>query len=330
MKIGELTRDAVLEALAECDRLGTAEFLKTYGFKPAVKYVLVHEGKEYDSKAIAGVAHWYCQGRALTSDEFSGGKAAAAGWLLKLGFDVRTPKRNPDWVWDELVLACALLAENGWAQLDAGDKQVVELSRLLQKLPFHDKATRGDTFRNANGVARKIVDIRTCHPDNIGRLTRTNGNRLDYEVLAAFLAAPARMAAAAARIKAGLRSGELLKLPKAPLEELEEYSAPEGRILARRHLYRERNQSLRERKLAEVLGERGHLGCAVCDFDFEAKYGAHGAGYIECHHVVPLHVAGEGETRLSDLALVCANCHRMVHRTNPWLTIDELRALLAR
>ncbi|MET9496757.1 HNH endonuclease [Streptomyces sp. NPDC006552] len=32
--------------------------------------------------------------------------------------------------------------------------------------------------------------------------------------------------------------------------------------------------------------------------------------YIECHHVVPLHEAGEGRTKLSDLALTCANCHR--------------------
>ncbi|MFI1381216.1 HNH endonuclease [Embleya sp. NPDC020886] len=309
---------------------GTEEFLETYGFRPARKYVLVHDGKEYDSKAIAGVAHRYCHGRVLKSDEFSAGKAAAAGWLLKLGFEVRTPKRNPDWVWDELVLACALLASNGWAQIEASDKRVVELSRLLQKLPFHPESTRGETFRNANGVARKIVDIRTCHPDNFGKLARTNGNKLDYEVLNAFLSAPANMAAAAQRIRSGLRSGEFLRLPKAPLEELEEYSAPEGRILARRHLYPERNHSLRERKLAEVLSEQGHLGCAVCDFDFEAKYGAHGAGYIECHHVVPLHVAGEGETTLSDLALIYANCHRMVHRSNPWLTIDQLRALLAR
>lgn len=329
MKIGDLTRDAVLRTLVECDRLGAEVFLTTYGFRPATKYVLVHEGKEYDSKAIAGVAHFYCQGRALRSDEFSGGKAAAAGWLLELGFEVRTPKRNPDWAWDELVLACALLASNDWAQLDASDTRVVELSHLLQKLPFHPAATRADTFRNANGVARKMVDIRTRHPKNVGKLAPTNGGRLDLEVLHAFLSAPANMTAAAQRIRSGLHSGELLKLPGAPLEELEEYSAPEGRILARRHLYRERNPGLRERKLAEVLDEQGRLACAACDFDFEAKYGSHGAGYIECHHVVPLHVAGEGKTRLSDLALICANCHRMVHRTNPWLTIDQLRALLA-
>ncbi|WP_405140686.1 HNH endonuclease [Sphaerisporangium sp. NBC_01403] len=51
--------------------------------------------------------------------------------------------------------------------------------------------------------------------------------------------------------------------------------------------------------------------------DFERPYGDCGAGYIECHHVIPLHQAGEGLTKLADLALICANCHRMIHRRTP-------------
>jgi 5-methylcytosine-specific restriction protein A len=31
------------------------------------------------------------------------------------------------------------------------------------------------------------------------------------------------------------------------------------------------------------------------------------------------------KTRLSDLHLLCANCHRMVHAKRPWLTLDELK-----
>jgi putative restriction endonuclease len=30
-------------------------------------------------------------------------------------------------------------------------------------------------------------------------------------------------------------------------------------------------------------------------------------------------------TRLEDLALLCANCHRMIHRASPWLSVEELR-----
>ncbi|MFJ5535457.1 hypothetical protein [Streptomyces sp. NPDC093261] len=45
-------------------------------------------GGEYDSKAIAGVAHKWDQGRALAPGEFSGGKDHAVAWLKRLGFQV--------------------------------------------------------------------------------------------------------------------------------------------------------------------------------------------------------------------------------------------------
>ena len=52
-------RQSVLQAMEEFDRLGREEFLRKYGFGPAREYVLVHEGKQYDSKAIVGAAHGY-------------------------------------------------------------------------------------------------------------------------------------------------------------------------------------------------------------------------------------------------------------------------------
>ncbi len=49
-------------------------------------------------------------------------------------------------------------------------------------------------------------------------------------------------------------------------------------------------------------------------------------GFIECHHTKPVATLVEGEkTHLDDLVLVCANCHRMVHRGKPWLSIGELK-----
>ncbi|WP_436850737.1 HNH endonuclease [Streptomyces avermitilis] len=67
------------------------------------------------------------------------------------------------------------------------------------------------------------------------------------------------------------------------------------------------------------------MACEACGFDFEEVYGDRGAGYVECHHVGPLHEAGEGRTKLSDLALICANCHLMIHRRAPWPTPEALR-----
>jgi 5-methylcytosine-specific restriction protein A len=69
----------------------------------------------------------------------------------------------------------------------------------------------------------------------------------------------------------------------------------------------------------------------VCRFDFLEFYGQLGRGFAECHHIVPLaEAAFSRTTRLSDLAIVCANCHRMLHRGRPMLTVDALRTLIAR
>ncbi|MET7850510.1 HNH endonuclease [Streptomyces avermitilis] len=58
-----------------------------------------------------------------------------------------------------------------------------------------------------------------------------------------------------------------------------------------------------------------------------------GDGYIEVHHRLPFHISGVTETRIADLALLCANCHRMCHRSfrgESWRTPDALRALIRR
>lgn len=66
----------------------------------------------------------------------------------------------------------------------------------------------------------------------------------------------------------------------------------------------------------------------MCAFDFEQAYGDRGADYIEAHHKIPLsELTGETRTRPSDLAMLCANCHRMIHAKRPWLTINELKEL---
>ncbi|MGV9316000.1 HNH endonuclease [Streptomyces sp. NPDC003691] len=324
MQRGAFTRESVLKVLVEHDELGREAFLEKYGFGEARSYVLVHEGREYDSKAVAGVAHKWSEGRALEPDEFSGGKDHAAAWLKRVGFQVKAIK-NPDWARDEIILACRLVMENGWKGLDAADDRVVELSALLQLLPIHAEADRNEKFRNSNGVARKTFDIATRHPEYRGK--PTNGGTLDVEVLLDFLARPEEMTEAARLIWQGVAAGELQSFAPTEDEELgDDYSAPEGRLLMRRHRARERSKSLRKKKITSVLRRGGRLACEACGFDFEKVYGDRGAGYIECHHVLPLHAAGESRTKLSDLALICANCHRMIHRRAPWPTPGELRA----
>ncbi|MFJ4436298.1 HNH endonuclease [Streptomyces sp. NPDC088923] len=326
MQKGAITRESVLKVLTEHDELGREAFLAKYGFGSARSYVLVHEGQEYDSKAVAGVAHKWNQGRVLTPGEFSGGKDHAAAWLMRVGFQVKAIK-NPDWARDEIILACHLVRENGWKGMDAEDSRVVELSDLLQLLPIHAEADRNEKFRNPNGVARKTSDIATRHPEYQGKPTK--GGALDVAVLHDFLARPQEMTGVARLIRQGIATGTLQSFVPTEDEEFgDDFSALEGRLLMRRHTARERNKSLRKKKIASVLQRGGRLACEACGFDFEKIYGDRGAGYIECHHVLPLHVAGEGHTKLSDLALICANCHRMIHRRAPWPTPGELRVLV--
>lgn len=232
MRRGAITRESVVKALAEHDELGREAFLQGYGFGEARSYVLLYEGREYDSKAIAGVAHKWDQGRALAADEFSGGRDHAVAWLKRLGFQVKAVK-NPDWARDEIILACHLVMTNGWKGLDVQDSRVIELSALLQLLPIHAEADRNEKFRNPNGVARKTFDIATRHPDYRGK--PTNGGALDVEVLNEFLARPDQMTEAAHLIRQGIATGEFQDLALADDEELDDdFSAPEGRLLLRR------------------------------------------------------------------------------------------------
>jgi 5-methylcytosine-specific restriction protein A len=50
---------------------------------------------------------------------------------------------------------------------------------------------------------------------------------------------------------------------------------------------------------------------------------------IECHDTKPLHsLKLSHKTELSDLALLCPNCHRMIHAVKQWLTIEELQDIV--
>ena len=90
MGLRDITRAAVLTAIDEYDRLGQDEFLAKYGFDRARSYLLIHNGRAYDSKAIVGVAHGFLDGEAaLAARDFSGGEATVGRLLRGLGFTVQ-------------------------------------------------------------------------------------------------------------------------------------------------------------------------------------------------------------------------------------------------
>jgi 5-methylcytosine-specific restriction protein A len=320
--LAELTDPAaVLRAMAEADELGRDAFLERYGFARSREYFLEHGGRLYDSKAIAGAAygHQHPAEGPLAAEEFSGGEQTVQRKLEALGFNVVRSRsgRNPDWVVDELILALDLYLRAGL--LDDTDARVIELSEQLNRLTFHALRPDAARFRNPNGVALKLANFASLDPAYGGRGMQ-RGGRLDRLVWDRYSGDRDLLSDLASELRdASTREDRLVSVPVEG-----EAEAIEGRLRYRQHFVRERDPGIAKRKREHVLRAGQRLRCEACRFDFEDCYGDLGSGFIECHHVVPLSASGVRTTRLEDLALVCSNCHRMIHRRQPWLTIAQL------
>lgn len=106
-------------------------------------------------------------------------------------------------------------------------------------------------------------------------------------------------------------------------------SAFEGKSHLVTHLYRERNLKIVADKKRIFLENTGSLRCEACGFDFHEVYGINGQGFCEVHHRQPLHQSeGVVKTELEDLAIVCSNCHRIIHRIDPMHSIQELKEII--
>lgn len=184
-------------------------------------------------------------------------------------------------------------------------------------------------FRNPNGVYMKLMNFRRFDPvfSSQGKVGLQRGGKSEEEVWNHYGSRRRELKDTAAAIRALVESGEALAT--SPGDEQEGDEAEEGNLLSRVHKYRERNRKLVQKKKAKVLKEKGALACEVCKFDFQATYGERGSGFIEAYHTRPLHTLKAGATtKLDDLALVCANCHRMIHAKRPWLSLVELQEVL--
>lgn len=315
--------------MAEFNALGIDAFLANYGFSEAKRYWIVEDGKRYPSKAIAGVAHKFtAAGVILQTNDFTGGEGSVVKKLRTLGFNVPPIDRNPDWSRDELILALALYSTNPASPPGKESVQVAELSGLLNKMHRIAGTAQSPTLRNANGVYMKMMNLRALDPAFIaqGKVGMSSGGKLERQVWAEYDGQPAKLAADAKTIRdtiASANEAQIAQLPPAY-----EYVGEEGGVIMRLHKRYERDRKLVRAKIAQAVSD-GKPKCEVCEFDFEASYGALGAGYIEVHHLKPVHLMGKGgKTSLADLALLCANCHRMAHRRRLPLSIQALREAL--
>lgn len=101
----------------------------------------------------------------------------------------------------------------------------------------------------------------------------------------------------------------------------------EGKLVTTTNKTRKRSTKLRKYAF-DYYSKIGEIKCAVCNFNFEEKYGDYGKYYIELHHIKPVSVYEEnGEiTNLDEarknLVPLCSNCHRILHKNN--ITVEQL------
>ena len=231
--------------------------------------------------------------------------------------------RNPPWTRDELILALDLYFKVNPLHTSENHPEIKSLSVLLNKLPAQGHAVDAKVYRNPNGVYMKLCNYLRLDPSYKGKgLSR--GGKLEEAIWSEFAENRERLEGTARAIKIGATEIQPAD-PDVGIVQTEDEEFAEGRILTTLHKRRERNPQVVMKKKAFVMKEHGCLECEACRFDFAVKYGQLGVGFAECHHNVPVSKLSAGQkTKVADLAIVCANCHRMIHRSRPMLTVHEL------
>ena len=105
-----------------------------------------------------------------------------------------------------------------------------------------------------------------------------------------------------------------------------ELSAIEGDPRLFFDIRRERNPALARAKREAMRRPDGQLMCEVCRFLIPQVYPGLSGDVCEVHHRRPLAEAADAvTTRLEDLAMLCPNCHRAIHRTDPLMTVEDFQ-----
>lgn len=227
---------------------------------------------------------------------------------------------NPNWTHDEIILALDLYLRLEKNVPSPRSPEIQELSAVLRSMPYHLEAAKQPSFRNPDGVGFKLMNLRQL---DSGR-GLSNVSKTDRQVWEKYGSQPAIVRDLANAITASMKAILPEKIP----EEIEEL--PEGRLLTAIHIRRERNPKVR--KMLLDSHRANGLRCEICDLSRPSIKADLEEALFEAHHIVPLAKAGERKTKLSDLSLLCACCHRAIHRAmileQRWLTIPEARGMI--
>ncbi|HEY8960030.1 HNH endonuclease [Chitinophaga sp.] len=242
-------------------------------------------------------------------------------------------KSNPKWHRDEIILALDLYFSPDRGSVDSKNPKIIALSDLLRSLPLDLERPDPIKFRNVNGVARKLANFMSLDKKNYAGKGLKGASKLDKILFEEFIDKKVQLRKLAAEITKAV-TDPLIKKEIFQIEEDEQTvqdSVEEGSILYKLHKVRERVPAIVKLKKEDTLKKKGKLLCEVCGFDFYISYGDIGKGFIECHHRTPLSsITASTKTSLNDLALVCSNCHRMLHKDINTLSVEGLRERMMR
>ena len=222
-----------------------------------------------------------------------------------------------------------LILTSGWRSIEAAFEPDAFSSRLMKTLCSESTQRRAEfsvlagTFSAAGVTCSIRVDEKLVNPSDLPmgswmrldlsclRLSDKTDEQRDAEIVVS----------AALALVLALLPVDADAVEVSPLAQ----GLPEGalqRIIVNRY-----ERSLVNRAAAIAL--HGSF-CHACGFDFFRFYGSLGEGFIEVHHRVPVSRLGEAYVidPSTDLVPLCANCHQMVHRSDPPLAPEELRANL--
>jgi 5-methylcytosine-specific restriction enzyme A len=235
---------------------------------------------------------------------------------------------NPKWTRDETILALDLYLKLGRAP-GPNHPDIIALSALLNRMPWHSLDSRTGTFRNSDGVSLKLLNMRSFE-----RGRGLSYSKIDAEVFTELASHPETVATLANTIRKAIDLDEVerkISQTTASNEGLE-WEFAEGRLLTEIHVRRERSPKVRQALIASRK-KRGWLACDLCRWSYGQEPEAFCEAAFEAHHLLPLALLVEGrKTKLEDVALLCANCHRLIHRAisleKRWLSLAAARTIL--
>ncbi len=245
--------------------------------------------------------------------------------------------KKPKWTRDEIIIILSLYKNLAIKKVPHENilQAYSNILDRLAKIKGIKSNDNGAPYRSYSSVGLRIANF--IHLDDFNNPNKKGLHRfskLVREIWDEFSENPIGLEQEAKRI---IKSIDSEIKAKNPIEyDVGGNFVSEGaKKIIREHKSRERNPAIVIQKKEAVKKEKGFLACEVCGFIFKDTYGKHGEDFIECHHKKPIAQMKIGDkTFPTDLALVCSNCHRMIHRTigdrKDCLTIEELRKIIAK